>query len=58
MFLKPKEGLKIFDPKTKRELPASGKHVTASEYWQRCIDRGDVLLVTQISDFTTSQAEG
>lgn len=57
MFVKPKPGLKVFDPKTKRELPLSGKEVPESKYWVRCVARGDVLLVTQIADSTDQQSD-
>ncbi len=53
MFVKPKEGLKVRDPKRKNHLPASGGEVPETTYWFRRLAVGDVVVVdinSQISD--------
>lgn len=42
MFLKPKPGLVVRDPVTKFPLPAEGRDVQMTSYWQRRLDSGDV----------------
>jgi len=44
-FLKPAEGMKVRDPLTLVELPASGRRVRMSSYWRRRLLDGDVLLI-------------
>ncbi len=41
--LKPKVGLKILNPKTKRYLNEDGEQVTIDTYWQRMLNSGDVV---------------
>lgn len=45
MFVKPKDGRKVIDPATYRELPVEGKEVPRSAYWLRRIKDGDVEKV-------------
>jgi len=45
MHIKPAEGLKIRDDKTKQFLPIEGKIVEKSTYWVRRLQCGDVVLV-------------
>ncbi|KIX14251.1 hypothetical protein X474_09825 [Dethiosulfatarculus sandiegensis] len=42
MFLKPRKGLKVPDPKTGRDLDPQGAYVTESIYWLRRLADGDV----------------
>jgi hypothetical protein len=42
MFVKPKAGLSVPDIERGGLLPAEGREVTPSTYWQRRIDDGDV----------------
>jgi len=50
MFVKPKDGLKVRDPITKRHLPEEGKEVPESTYWVRRLKDGSVILSNQIPD--------
>ncbi len=50
MFVKPKDGLPVRDPATKRHLPAEGKEVPETSYWLRRLKCGDVVLIQQITD--------
>lgn len=45
--VKPAEGLKIRDERTKQVLPVEGAAVEHSTYWQRRIQCGDVVLVEE-----------
>lgn len=45
MYVKPKEGRRVVDPATYRDLPAEGKEVPRSAYWLRRIKDGDVEKV-------------
>lgn len=46
MYVKPKEGLKIFDPFHKDRLPAEGREVPSEDmYWQGLLRDGDVVIV-------------
>lgn len=46
MFVKPKDGLQVRDPYTKRPIPVGGREVPDdSVYWNRRLAAGDVLLV-------------
>lgn len=45
VFLKPKDGLVIYDDVTMQPLPADGKKVEMSIYWKRRIKAGEVELV-------------
>lgn len=42
MYLKPKHGRKVPDPVRGDELPAEGRNVEDSQYWQRRIADDDV----------------
>ncbi|WP_231688309.1 DUF2635 domain-containing protein [Dethiosulfatarculus sandiegensis] len=42
IFLKPRKGLKVPDPKTGRDLDPQGAYVTESIYWLRRLADGDV----------------
>lgn len=47
MFVKPKEGLQIFDPYKKDRIPPDGREVPGdSMYWHRLLRDGDVVLAT------------
>lgn len=51
MFVKPaRPGLKVRDPKTKRHIPAAGKHVPVTSYWVRRLAAGDVVEIFPIPD--------
>lgn len=43
MFLKPAEGRPVADPDRGDELPAGGRDVPLTQYWQRRIADGDVV---------------
>jgi hypothetical protein len=47
LFVKPKEGVKIRDPRTKKHLPESGLSVPATSYWRLAIAAGDVILIAE-----------
>jgi len=47
VFIKPKEGLVIYDDKTLQVLPSEGKKVEMSVYWRRRIKAGEVIVVDQ-----------
>jgi hypothetical protein len=45
MYIIPKSGLTVRDPKTKRALPAAGKEITTNiMYWMRRVRDGDVKI--------------
>lgn len=47
MFIKPKEGLQIYDPFRKDRLPSEGRDVPDGDlYWQIILRDGDVFLAT------------
>lgn len=48
VYVKPAQGLKIRDDKTKQFLPESGKVVELTSYWVRRLQCGDVLLVEDV----------
>ncbi len=48
IFIKPKEGLVIYDVNTKEKLPVEGKKVESSIYWLRRIKAGEVEVVDQL----------
>jgi hypothetical protein len=50
MFVKPKPGLVVRDPISKRPLPAEGAEVPAEGYWLRRLRSGDVVQAVQIPD--------
>jgi len=43
VLLKPKEGLRVKDPKTMQALPPEGKKVALNTYWLRRLKVGDVV---------------
>ena len=43
MFLKPKEGLLVKDPKTKTALLPEGGWINLTTYWRRRLKKGDVI---------------
>jgi len=43
MFLKPVQGRPVADPDRGDELPAGGREVPLTQYWQRRIADGDVV---------------
>ena len=44
MFVKPKEGLKILRPDTRKPLAACGEYVPKVSFWLRRVKDGDVIL--------------
>ena len=46
-FIRPKEGLRIADPKTGEYLPESGMLMPRSGFWLRRLKDGDVVAVEQ-----------
>lgn len=44
MFVKPKKGLSVFNPETKKIMPDTGMLVVDNAYWQRRVIDGDVIL--------------
>jgi hypothetical protein len=45
--IKPAEGLKIRDSVSKLFLPVEGKEVVWNSYWERRLNCGDVVLVSE-----------
>lgn len=43
MFVKPVEGRKVPDPQRGDTLPAEGREVEPTQYWQRRVADGDVV---------------
>lgn len=50
MFVKPKPGLVVRDPVSKRPIPPEGREVPAEGYWLRRLRSGDVVEAEQIPD--------
>lgn len=53
MFVKPKPGVRVRDPKNRGHLPESGADVPEDQYWLRRLADGDVTLsspIVQIPD--------
>lgn len=48
MFVRPAAGLLVRDPNHPRKAPidAAGQEVPESSYWIRCVQSGDVVVVT------------
>lgn len=44
-FLKPADGLKVYDPEAHAHLPVEGRRVAATAYWLRRLRDGDVIEV-------------
>jgi hypothetical protein len=49
IYVKPKAGLKIMNPVTKRAISAEGEMVVSSSYWSRRISDGDIEVIEQKS---------
>jgi hypothetical protein len=47
LFVKPKNGMIIRDPKTQLPLPEGGKEVPDNSFWTRRIQGGDVELASR-----------
>ncbi len=47
LYLKPRAGLTVRDPVTRRLLPPEGARVYPTTFWRRRIASGDVILVKQ-----------
>jgi hypothetical protein len=45
--VRPRNGIKLFDPASKAHLPAEGAEVESSIYWERRLLDGDAILVDQ-----------
>jgi len=41
MFLKPKKGLRVINPKTKKPIHEDGEEIELSSYWRKRISDGD-----------------
>lgn len=54
MYIIPKEGFTIRDPRTKRILPSEGKEVPEDFFWVRRLRDGDVVRATPL-DFEDSK---
>ncbi|WJV61356.1 DUF2635 domain-containing protein [Pectobacteriaceae bacterium C52] len=52
MFVKPKDGRSVPDPARSDLLPADGRNVIQSGYWQRRIEAGDVEVVDRTATNT------
>lgn len=49
MFVRPKPGVLLRDPRSKQLLPAEGRNVEESGFWLRRIREGSVELVNPIT---------
>lgn len=58
MFVKPKPGLIVRDPRSKRPIPPEGREVPAESYWLRRLRSGDVVEIVQIPDSSEVAASG
>ena len=56
--IKPKDGLKVVHPDSKRAIAAEGEEVVQSSYWLRRLADGDVLLVEQKEETKAQPAKG
>ena len=45
MFVRPKNGLRVRHPDTRRPLPPEGLEVVESSFWNRRLRDGDVEIV-------------
>lgn len=57
MFLKPAPDLRIVDPVLRDFLPADGREVTPSPYWNRLMRNGDVIVVFPAASAPTSDSK-
>jgi len=55
MFLRPAPNLRIVDPVLRDFLPAAGREVTPSPYWNRLLRNGDVTVVLAATAPQTSE---
>lgn len=58
MFVKPALGLTIRDPDMRDYLPAGGREVPNTDYWQRRVLDGDVVKATPGAAEPASEAPG
>lgn len=56
--IKPKEGLKVVHPDTKRAISAEGEEVEQTSYWLRRLAEGDVLLIEQKEEQKAQPVKG
>ena len=56
MFLKPAPGITVPDPDRSDTLPADGREVEPTQYWQRRVNDGDVVQADpQVTNPTTQK---
>lgn len=55
MFVKPKDGLIVRDPATKRIIAAEGSEVPQSGYWMRRLRDGDVEITKPVAPSAKAQ---
>ena len=48
MIVKPKPGIKLWNPDRKRFVRDAGENVTDGQYWQRRIADGSAIVVSEI----------
>lgn len=48
MFLKPKKGLRVINPETKKPISEEGEEIALSTYWRKRIAEGDFELPENI----------
>ena len=49
MFLKPAPGRVVPDPERRNTLPTEGRDVVPSQYWQRRLADGDVVIAAPVT---------
>jgi len=47
-FLKPCHGYRVINDRTGKPLPKEGKNVQQSQYWNRLLKCGDVVVATPV----------
>ena len=57
MYLKPKAGLNVPDPARGDSLPAEGREVELTQYWQRRLNDGDVSEAAPATPKPTTKKE-
>jgi len=50
VLIKPREGLRVKNPKTMQPLPAEGTRVVLSTYWKRRLNAADIVVVVVVAD--------
>jgi hypothetical protein len=56
MFVKPAEGVKVRDPRSKRHIPEGGVEVADTDiYWARRLRDGDVVATLAVAAASTSE---